>query len=219
MKRGHIILIAGAVLLAAGITIASFWAISFAGSFVTNNTLIGKTIIDGGRSVSIQNHVTQLDEPISLTLGIDKTAGGGQLQQPSATNTRVRETVTDPSGRVVSTNEFSDSFVTSFKPDVAGIYTVTMTNLGTNSVSASGTFGYLPFAISNNDCNQDTNTIMGGEPARGLGMIIVGAIMAVAGVVMLIVGGIITVMDARTRQDAGTSSDGGLTYRSINKGK
>src|SRR5918911_2882359 len=107
MKRGHIILIAGAVLLAAGITIASFWAISFAGSFVINNTLIGKTIIDGGRSVSIQNHVTQLDEPISLTLGIDKTTAVGQLQQPSATNTRVRETVTDPSGRVVSTNEFS----------------------------------------------------------------------------------------------------------------
>jgi hypothetical protein len=214
MKRGHIILIAGAVVLAAGIIIASFWAISFAGSFVTNNTLIGKTIIDGGRSVSIQNHVTQLDEPLSLTLSIDKTTavGGGQQQQTSPANTRVRETVTDPSGRVVSTNEFSGSFITSFKPDVAGVYTVTMTNIGTNSVSASGTFGYLPFVISNNNCNPDTNTMMGGEPGRGLGMIIVGAIMAVAGVVMLMVGGIITVMDGRARQDAGTSSKGGLTY-------
>jgi hypothetical protein len=207
-------LIGGAILLLAGIVIASFWAISFAGSFVTNNTLVGKTMIDGGKAVSIQRHITHLDKPITLTLGIDKTTtvGGGQQQQTIPANSRLRETVTDPSGKVVSTNEFSGSFITSFKPDIAGDYTVTIINLGTNPVSASGTFGYLPFVISNN-YNPDINMMIGGEPGQGLGMIIVGSTMAVGGVVTLIVGGIITVMDTRYRHDIRTPSKDRVTYR------
>ena len=173
-------------------------------------------MIDAGKSVSIQSHVTHLDKPITLTLGIDKTTtavGGGQQQQAIPANSRLRETVTDPSGTVVNTNEFSGSFISSFKPDVAGDYTVTIINLGTNPVSASGTFGYLPFVISNS-YNPDINTMMiGGEPGQGLGMIIVGSIMAVAGVVTLIVGGIITVMDTRYRHDIGTASKDRVTYR------
>jgi hypothetical protein len=58
MKRGHIILIAGAIFLVAGITIAAVWGVSFVGSFVANNTLVDKKTINAGQSVSVQNDVT-----------------------------------------------------------------------------------------------------------------------------------------------------------------
>ncbi len=206
MKRGHVILIAGAVLLVAGITIGAVWGMSFASSFFTNNTLVAKTTINAGQSVSAQNHVSQLDRPISLAVGIDRTT----TTLPSSSDIRLRETVTDPNGKVVSSNEFGNGFVTSFKPDVAGVYTVTITNLGSTPVSMSGTFGYMPF-IGNNG-NPDINTMMG---AGGLGMIITGGVMAAAGIIVLIVGAIITVADAREQRHdtAATTGEGGITYR------
>jgi hypothetical protein len=209
MKRGHIILIAGAVLLVAGITIAAVWGVSFAGSFVANNTLVAKTTINAGQSVSAQNNVNELDRPMSLTVGIDRTTP----TFPSSSDIRLRETVTDPNGKVVSTNEFSDGFVTSFKPEVAGVYTVTITNLGQFPLSISGTFGYLPFVGSNG--NPDINAIMGGAPGQGLGMIIAGGAMAATGIITLIVGGIVTVADSRAKSSTPTrtTSEGGITYR------
>ena len=215
MKRGHIILIAGAVLLVAGITIAAVWGMSFASSFFTNNTLVAKTTINAGQSVTAQNHINQLDRPISLAVGIDRTASSATTTtNPINNNIRLRETITDPNGKVVSSNEFGAGFVTSFKPDIAGVYTVTITNLSTNPVSISGTFGYLPFVGSNG--NPDINAIMGGAPGQqGLGMIIAGGAMAGAGIIVLIVGAVITVVDARAQRHGPTTTtgEGGVTYR------
>ena len=218
-------LIAGAVLLVAGITISAVWGVSFAGSFVTSfvrdNTLVAKTTINAGQSVSAQNQVSQLDRPISLTVGIDRTATLPASTTTTNTitnnNIRLRETITDPNGKVVSSNEFGNGFVTSFKPEVAGVYTVTITNLGTIPVSISGTFGYLPF-IGNNGNPVDINTMMGGGAAgqQGLGMIIAGGAMAATGVVILIVGAIVTVADSRAKPSTSTNtttSEGGITYR------
>ena len=213
MKRGHIILISGAVLLVAGIAVAAIWGISFASSFVRDNTIVAKATIPAGQSVSAKTDVAQLanSRPISLAIGIDKT-GEQQQQQalPTSDLIRLRETVTDPNGKVVSSNEFGDSFLTSFKPQVAGVYTVTVTNLGTRPVSIGGTFGYMPFIDSNG--RPDINAVLGGQ---GLGMIIAGGLMVVAGVITLIVGGIITAIDSRTNrgQTTTTSSEGGVTYR------
>ncbi len=216
MKRGQIILIGGAVLLVAGITISAVWGMSFASSFFTNNTLVAKTTINAGQSVSAQNQVSELDRPISLAVGIDRTTA---TTLPSSSDIRLRETVTDPNGKVVSTNEFGNGFVTSFKPEVAGVYTVTITNLGQNPVSISGTFGYMPF-IGNNGNPVDINTMMGGAAGQqGLGMIIAGGAMAAAGIIVLIVGAIVTVADSRAKPTTSststttTTSEGGITYR------
>lgn len=217
MKRGHVILITGAVLLVAGITISAVWGMSFASSFFTNNTLVSKTTINAGQSVSAQNQVSQLDRPISLTVGIDRTTA---TLPSSSTDIRLRETITDPNGKVVSSNEFGNGFVTSFKPDVAGVYTVTITNLGSVPVSISGTFGYMPF-IGNNGNPVDINTMMGGGAAgqQGLGMIITGGAMTAAGIIVLIVGAIVTVADSRAKPSTPststttTTSEGGITYR------
>ena len=199
MKRGHFILIGGAVLLVAGIAIAAVWGVSFAGSFIANNTIVAKTAINSGQSVSAKTGVTQIDRPITLMVGVDRSGGGQQLP-PS--NAKLKETITSPKGEVVSSNEFGDSFVTSIKPQVAGVYTATITNLGANAVTVGGTFGYFP--IIGSEGKPDINALMSG--GQGLGMIIAGGLMAVAGVVALIVGGIITVADRRRGHGTTTTS-------------
>jgi hypothetical protein len=209
MKRGYIILISGAVLLVAGIVISAVWAVPFAGSFLRDNTIVAKTSIDPGKSVDIRTEVYQLDRPISLAIGIDRT--GEQQQVPSSppSDIRLKEVVTDPNGRVISSNEFGDSLFTSFKPELAGVYSVTLSNLGTRPVSVSGALGSMSFVGP--DGKPDINSMIEGG---GLGMIITGGALAAVGVVILIVGAIITVVDNRNRRQSSTTTrEGGITYR------
>ncbi len=217
MKRGYIILISGAVLLVAGIIISAVWAVQFAGSFLRDNTIVAQTSVDAGKSVDTRINVDQLDRPVSLAIGIDQT----QLQPPPtpsaqtpattpSSDIRLKEEVTDPNGRVVSSNEFSNSFFTSFKPEVTGAHTVTISNLGARTVSVSGAFGYMPFIGPDSKPNFDN--MMGG--GWGLGMIIAGGVLAGVGVVTLIIGAIITVVDSRRHSSTTTTTtDHGITYR------
>jgi hypothetical protein len=213
MKRGYIILISGAVLLVAGIIISAVWAIPFAGSFLRDTTMVAKTSIDPGKSLDTRIGVHQLDRPISLAIGIDRTGEQPQTQVPPSapsSDIRLKEVVTDANGRVISSNEFGDSFFTSFKPDVAGVYIITVSNLGTNPVSVSGAFGYMSFV--GQDGKPDINSMMG---AGELGMIITGGALAAVGVVILIAGAIITIVDNRNRRQSSTAttSEDGITYR------
>jgi hypothetical protein len=217
MKRGYIILISGAVLLVAGIIISAVWAVQFAGSFLRDNTIVAQTSVDAGKSVDTRINVDQLDRPVSLAIGIDQTQLQplpSQQQQTPATQSsdiRLKEEVTDPNGRVVSSNEFSNSFFTSFTPEVTGVHTVTISNLGTRTVSVNGAFGYMPFIGPDSKPNFD-NMIGGG--GWGLGMIIAGGALAGVGVVTLIIGAIITVVDSRKHSSTTTTTtDGGITYR------
>jgi hypothetical protein len=217
MKRRYIILISGAVLLVAGIIISAIWAVQFAGSFLRDNTIVAQTSVDAGKSVDTRINVDQLDRPVSLAIGIDQTQLQplpSQQQQIPATQSsdiRLKEEVTDPNGKVVSSNEFSNSFFTSFKPEVTGVHTVTISNLGTGTVSVSGAFGYMPFIGPDSKPNFD-NMIGGG--GWGLGMIIAGGALGGVGVVTLIIGAIITVVDSRRHSSTTTTTtDGGITYR------
>lgn len=204
MKRGHIILFSGAALLIAGIAISAIWGVSFASTFVRDNTIVAKTTIDAGKSIDAKTDVNQLDRAISLAIGIDKTGA-----QASSLDVRLKETITDPNGKVVSANEFGDSFLTSFKPEVTGVYTVTVTNLGTKPVGISGAFGVMPFMGA--DGKPNMSAMMEGQ---GLGMIIIGGVLAAAGVVTLVIGGIITAIDSREKSNIPTkTSEGGITYR------
>ncbi len=176
--------------------------------------MVAKTSIDPGKSLDTRIEVHQLDRPISLAIGIDRTGEQPQTQVPPSapsSDIRLKEVVTDPNGRVISSNEFGDSFFTSFKPDVAGAYIITVSNLGTKPVSVSGAFGYMSFV--GQDGKPDINSMMGG--AGGLGMIITGGALAAVGVVILIVGAIITIVDNRNRRQSSTTttSEDGITYR------
>lgn len=202
MKRGHIILISGGALLIIGIAITVAWGISFASTFIEENTIVAKTSISPGSSVDAQTVADTLGRPLSLAIGLDR-------QQSGNDEYRLKETVTDPSGKVVSSSEFQDSFFTTLQPEMTGPYTVTISNLGREPVTISGTFGYMPFVGTEGKPNVDA--MIGGQ---GLGVVIVGGGLAAAGILVLIIGAIIAVVDGRKPQGStSTTSEGGITYR------
>ncbi len=148
-----------------------------------------------------------INRPVSLAIGIDRTGiqqplpSPSQIPPTSSPDIILKEEVKDPNGRVVSRNEFGDSFFTTFSPEVTGDYTITVSNLGIRPVTVSGAFGYMPFIGS--DGNLPFGSIMGGE--WGLGMIIAGGALASIGVVTLVVGAIITIADSRKQSSTTTT--------------
>jgi hypothetical protein len=203
MKRGHIILIAGAGLLVAGIVISAVWGVSLASSFMADNTIIQRTSIAPGQSIQTTRNVDSLDRPLSLAIGID------QQQSSRDDGPILRATVTDPNENIVSRSEFQRSIAPTIQPQVTGVYTVTITNLGTEPVMIGGAFGHVPFIRA--DGQPDIEAMMSGG---GLGTIIAGGGLATAGIIVLIVGAIITVIDGRKKQGSTTTtSEGGITYR------
>jgi|SRR5581483_4450373 len=202
MKRGYIVLIAAGMLFAVGVAISAVWGVEFAGAFLRDNTIVAKTSIEVGQSVDARTDVSQIDRPISLAIGVDKA---GQ----ASSEIKLREIITDPNGKVVSSNEFGDSFFTSFKPEVNGVYTATMSNLGTRPVTISGAFGYMSFIGS--DGKPDIDNMM--SASRGFGMVFAGMGLIAAAIIALVVGVVVLVVDNRNRQNTTTPNEGGVTYR------
>jgi hypothetical protein len=202
MKRGYTILIGGAAALVAGIAISAIWGISLASSFISDNTLLHRAL-GPSESVETTRIVDSLDKPLFLAIGVD------QQQTQQNAGFRLKEAVTDPNGKEVSIDEFGESFSTTITPTSAGTYTVTITNLGTETVTIGGTFGHVPFVGSNGQPNIEDMMSVG-----GLGMIIAGGGLATAGIIALIVGAIVTILDGRNQKGTTAStSEGGITYR------
>jgi hypothetical protein len=95
---------------------------------------------------------------------------------------------------VVNKNQFGrtgqDDLFTSFKPETAGTYTLIISNLGAGQIKVGGIFGYLPI-IGNGD---QVNLV----PVSG---VIAGAIIFVIGIITLIGGTIITIIDIKRNKN------------------
>jgi hypothetical protein len=210
IQRGYIILIIGGVLFVAGIIMAAIWAIPFASTFVQNNTLINQVSIEPSRSVEATTQVTDVSRPISVAIHIERLEGV----------VRLIETVKDPSGTVVSNNEFSANLFTTFQPQTTGNHVLNITNAGAGPVAIDATFGYMPFIMA-----PASNSGEGGQPVPGvdlssLSVIITGGVLTAIGFFTIIAGIVIVVIDSRKRgeergQNGSTdvTEDGGITYR------
>src|ERR687893_2838804 len=196
IQRGYIILIVGGVLFVAGIIIAAVWAIPFASTFLQGNTLINQISIEPGRLVQATTEVTDLSRPVTVAI---------HVQTPEGV-VRLIETVKDPSGSVVSNNEFSANLFTTFQPQNTGNHILNITNAGVAPVTIDATFGYMPFITAASPPSE-----VGGQPLPGvdlssLSVIIAGGILTTIGFFTIVAGIIIVVIDSRR----GRGSDGGL---------
>lgn len=194
MKRGHIILSAGAALFVAGLAIAVVWGISYANSVYAKNAVVANTSIQPGASITAKKDVSALDKPIYLTVGL----GGAQQM---STDIHLKQVTTDPSGKVVSSSEFQKVYTTTINPTTIGTYTVTISNLGTAPVTVAGTLGYIPWVGT-----EGNPTASSSNPGEGLGVVFAGGGLAAAGVITLIVGGIVTVLDRRKASQPRTTT-------------
>lgn len=204
MKGGHIVLIIGAILLVSGSTIAAIWGVYFAGSFFQDNTIMARTVIDPGKSVDEKATINTLEKPVSVAIGVDRSG------QPAPIDAKLKETVTDPTGKVVSENQFGSGMITSFNPTVTGTYTLSVTNQGDSSVPVSGTIGHLPFAMTN---GKPDFTSPG---SNAIFMMITGGSLAGIGVLTVIAGLVITILERRERvasRHGSATTEGGIMYR------
>ncbi len=184
MQRGYITLIVGAALLISGIVVSALWAVPFAGKILREGTILSGASIRPSGSVNASTQVIDTSRPISLAIHIERnneTAAVGQIP-----NNTLRETVRNPNGIIMTSNEFTRGFFTTFKPDITGKYTLTIYNLGRIPVSVGVLVGNLPFVGANNQVN--LNSLSG---------VIAGSILIVVGIIVLVAGGIVVALDRR----------------------
>jgi hypothetical protein len=179
LKRGYIILIVGGILLVTGLVLSLFTVGSFAGQFMRENVVLSKTIVSPSEPVNVMLQVNDTSRPVSVAL---------HSSEIESTNILLRESIQDPSGRIVYTNEFSETFFTTFKPNMTGEYTLLISNLGSNPVNIDGVFGFIPFTGDGGDEQAILNS---------LNSIVTGVILFIIGIIALIVGIIIAIIDRR----------------------
>jgi hypothetical protein len=115
------------------------------------------------------------------------------------------ETVTDQSGAVVNTNEFSSNFFTTFEPKMPGNYVLRITNTGTEPVTIDGTFGHMPFMTAHNGAQPDFGKLSG---------IIAGGALSSIGFLTIIAGIVILIIDRRKHKTmAPVTGEGGVRYK------
>ena len=182
MQRGYVILIAGAVLLISGIVISAVWAGYFAGTFLHENAILSVSIKPAG-SVNVSTQVIDTSRPITLAINVERnnSTTGGQIPINI-----LRETVRNPYGIILTSNEFTKQSFMTFKPAITGRYTVTIYNLGNSNVSIDVLAGNLPFISANNKVNFNS-----------LGGVIVGITLTIAGIIVLIAGVIVLILDKK----------------------
>ena len=180
MQRGYLILIVGGALLASGIVISVIWAGPLGSRIIYQNTILNGVSIYPSGTASANTQVNDVSRPLSLVISIEPNHSTDQV------NPILRETVRNPSAEVVSTNEFTKQFLTTIKPDIMGKYTLAIDNLGGRLVSVGILFGNLPFVGQNNQLNLN---LFGG--------LVTGGILAVAGIIALIAGLVVLIVDRR----------------------
>jgi hypothetical protein len=196
LQRGYIILIIGAALLISGVVVSVFWAGSFASSFLRQGVILNDVAIPPSGSANNTIQVTDISHPIALQIhfeshsgnGISVNSQNGQANTTTSNNNNIslREVVRDSNGRILSQNDLSKQFFTTFKPTIAGTYTLVISNLGSNPVRVAALFGAATFVNENNQIN--INLFTG---------VIAGLVLIGIGIITLIAGIIIVILDRR----------------------
>jgi hypothetical protein len=244
IQLGLIILIAGEALFIIGVILAIVWGIELARTVASAFQLeiatpINRVSIEPGSSLeAATTQVTDISKPITVAihiqrLGESEEAGEGdglgqrlqeRLQQQQQQlpreqrEARLIETVIDPSGTVISNNNFSANLFTTFQPQNTGEHILSITNAGANNVTIYGIFGHIPLL------NAASTFAEGGRPQlfdidlSTFSLVIAGGILMAIGFITIIAGTMIAVIDSRKgrMQKSGSSSgvtEGGITYK------
>jgi uncharacterized RDD family membrane protein YckC len=172
---------------------------SFGARFMRENTILSGVSIRPAALVNTTFQATDTSKPVSLAIHVERnnnnnpstTGNNGLVEEGRGgqiLNNTLRETVRNPNGMVMTSNEFTKQFFTTFKPDVTGKYTITIYNLGNTPVTVDVLVGNLPFVGPNNQVN-----------VNFFGGIVAGVFLTIAGIIVLIAGVIVLALDRRKR--------------------
>jgi len=241
MQRGPIILIAGEALFIIGIILAVVWGVQLANTVADvfqqeRAAPINRVSIEPGSSVeAAATQVTDTSQPITVAIHIQRLGERGEegaaeegddglgqriqerLQQEQQLlpreqrEARLVETVIDPSGTVVSNNNFSANLLTTIQPQNTGEYILNITNAGASNVTIYGIFGPMPLLTA------ASSFVEGGERPFDISLstfslVIAGGILMAIGFITIIAGTMIVVIDGRKgRKHKSDGSGGGGT--------
>lgn len=185
LKRGYLILIAGAALIVIGLVLTASYGMSFVTMSLSENIILADVSINPSESINHTLEITETERSVSLALHIESESPDETPSEPS-----VEQIVIDPDGMTVDENQIGRDgqidLLTSFQPETAGIYTLTLTNQGRDQVKVQGIFGYLP--ITEDDGEVDLAPFTG---------VLAGATTFIIGIVTLVAGTIFTIIDRR----------------------
>jgi hypothetical protein len=176
MKRGYIVLLAGTGSFIIGILIF----LIFAELRGATDPLLMEDIVEVNKtvgpyeSVQISGHGANTRSNFSLIVS----------SEPS--DVILGAQIRDPKGKTISINEFRNQFFGSFKPESAGDYVTIISNKGAKPATVEAMLSQIPL-FSENDENQQS--LLYG--------ILVGMILAIIGILLLVGGGVILIIDKR----------------------
>ena len=190
LQRGYIILIIGAALLIAGIVISMIWAGSFANSFLRQGMILNDVAIAPSASGRNTIRVTDIAHPIALQVHFKSQDSSSNSPQngmtsnntPVGRHVSLNEVVKDPANKILSNTTFSRQFFTTLRPTAQGTYTLIISNLGSDTIKVGALFGPATFLNEENQINFD---ILGGVIA-GLSATVLGILALIAGIIVLI---------------------------------
>jgi flagellar basal body-associated protein FliL len=177
LQRGYIILIIGAVLFISGAVISIFWAGSFVTSFLHQGIILSNVAVAPATTASNTIQVNDISHLIALQIRIES------ISTTTGQAANLREVVKDSTGKVLSQNDFSKQFFTTFKPTIPGAYTLLISNLGSAPVRIAALFGSASFV---NENNHQFNVNFFGGIITGIILVIIGIITIIAGIIILI---------------------------------
>ncbi|MGB7882621.1 MAG: hypothetical protein WBL44_07835 [Nitrososphaeraceae archaeon] len=193
LKRGYLILIVGAALFIIGIILTATYGMSIVSLTLSENIILADVSISPSKSINHTIEISDTERPVSLVLHIESELNDDtNFETPS--EPLVEQIVINPNGFKVNQNQIgrngqSDLF-TSFRPQTDGIYTLTLSNLGTDQVKVQGIFGYLPITEDDGQVNL--------APFTG---VLAGAALFIIGIITLIAGTIFTILDRRREKN------------------
>lgn len=156
----------------AGIILTTVWALPLAEEIQRNTTILQGREVGSGESVTATIEIVDTTRPLSIV------ASAGQEVEMS-----VR--VQDPSGNQIFGTTFTEAMAEATDPTVPGTYEFVITNQSSSSATIDAVFGHIP-GVGERDI--DTNVFSG---------VLAGVAITIAGIMVLIGGVVITVLDRR----------------------
>ena len=172
MKRGHYVLIAGGVIFVAGLVLTLVWAFPLATEIQKGTTILQGRQIGAGQSVI-------------ATLGVADTSKALSIVISAGTEIQMNAIVLDPDGDQIFGTTFTEAMAEAVEPTVPGVYELEITNQSSSEATVDAVFGHIP-GVGERDI--DTDIFSG---------VLVGASIIIAGIMVLIGGVVVVVVDRR----------------------
>jgi hypothetical protein len=125
---------------------------------VNRSQTINGALIEPGKSVSVSKRITDLADFIGFFINqVANSSSTAKDTYRPFNSTTLRETITDPNGRIISSNDTSPQTVNFSpnpgpKPHIPGKYTFTIKNIGSSPVNVKIEYGSILYRNPQTEC-------------------------------------------------------------------